>query len=168
VNRPAVVELVRSIVYQQLTGKAAATIYGRFLELFGGRFPSVKRMGEVEFDALRSVGLSRQKAAAIQDLASRALDRSLKLRGWDGMSDEDVIANLTQVKGIGEWSAHMFLMFHLGRLDVWPAGDYAIQKASALLEGAEELPRRREMARLGETYSPYGTIAAFYLWASVD
>ena len=168
IHRPAVVELVRSVVYQQLTGKAAETIYGRFLSLFGGRFPSVRRMGAVEFDALRGVGLSRQKATAILDLASRSLDRSLKLSGWESMSNDEVIANLTQVKGIGEWSAHMFMMFHLGRLDVWPVGDYAIQKASALLMGSDELPGRKEMARLGELYNPYGTIAAFYLWASVD
>lgn len=168
VHRPAMEELVRSIIYQQLTGKAAATILGRFLGLFGGRFPSAVRMGEMPFESLRGVGLSRQKAAAIGDLSARAQDGSLRLKGFDEMSDEAIIRNLIQVKGIGEWSAQMFLIFHLGRLNVWPAGDYAIQRASGLLRGSKGLPNAKEMARLGARYEPFATIASYYLWASVD
>jgi DNA-3-methyladenine glycosylase II len=161
--------LVRSIVYQQLSGKAAATIHGRFAQLFdAATFPDPTAiLARTETD-LRAVGLSRQKIAAVRDLGSKVEGGSLPLHDVDRLDDEELIEHLTQVRGIGVWSAQMFLMFHLGRLDVWPVGDLGIQKAVAKLYGMKRHPTRARMEKVGELFRPYRSVASWYLWRLLD
>jgi DNA-3-methyladenine glycosylase II len=161
--------LVRSIVYQQLSGKAAATIHGRLVERFAaGTFPDPGALLAMDDDALRACGLSRQKIAALRDLCRRVQDGSLPLDALDAMTDDDVTAALVEVRGIGRWSAEMFLLFHLGRLDVWPVGDLAIQKAVQRLHGLRKHPTAKRMHALGEPYRPYRSVASWYLWRLMD
>jgi len=161
--------LVRSIVYQQLSGKAAATIHGRFAALFHPHpFPDPHAILAREDAALRACGLSRQKIASVRDLCSRVASGSLPLADLDELSDELVSEHLTKVHGIGKWSAEMFLMFHLGRLDVWPSGDLGIQKGIARLYGLRKRPTPKRMEKLGEPFRPYRTVASWYLWRLVD
>jgi len=160
---------VRSIVYQQLSGKAAATIHGRLVERFApGTFPEARAILSLSDDELRTCGLSRQKIAALRDLCRRVADGSLPLDALDGMSDDAIVASLVEVRGIGPWSAEMFLLFHLGRLDVWPVGDLAIQKAVQRLHGLRQRPTPKKMHALGEPYRPYRSIASWYLWRLMD
>ncbi len=161
--------LVRSIVYQQLSGKAAATIHGRFAALFHPHpFPDPHAILAHEDAALRACGLSRQKIASVRDLCARVASGSLPLADLDELSDELVSEHLTKVHGIGKWSAEMFLMFHLGRLDVWPSGDLGIQKGIARLYGLRKRPTPKRMEKLGEAFRPYRTVASWYLWRLVD
>jgi DNA-3-methyladenine glycosylase II len=161
--------LVRSIVYQQLSGKAAATIHGRFAALFHPQpFPDPHAILARDDEALRACGLSRQKIASLRDLCSRVASGSLPLAELDGLPDLQVTEHLTQVRGIGRWSAEMFLMFHLGRLDVWPSGDLGIQKGVARLYGLRKRPTPKRMEQLGEPFRPYRTVASWYLWRLVD
>jgi len=159
--------LARAICYQQLAGRAASAIHGRFVELVGGRLTAEAVMAVPE-DELRGAGLSAAKAASIRDLAKRTLDGTLRLDRISRLDDDEVVARLTQVRGIGEWTAQMFLMFQLGRLDVWPAGDYGVRNGWASLFGLDEVPAARELAALGEPYRPYRSLVAWYCWRAVD
>jgi DNA-3-methyladenine glycosylase II len=161
--------LLRAIVYQQLSGKAAATIYGRFRALFPeGRFPTTEEILDVDDASLRACGLSGQKLSYVRDLCSRVESRELSLEGLDEQPDDEVVASLTQVHGFGRWSAEMFLIFHLGRLDVWPATDLGVRKALMALRGARELPAPAAALEAGDLYRPYRTVASWYLWKSLD
>ena len=161
--------LVEAIIYQQLTGKAAATILARFRSLYpSGRFPSAEEIGRTPVQELRAAGLSSQKISYLKDLARCLLDGSLPMRRVSAMDDEDVMRHLTQVKGIGRWTAEMFLIFTLGRPDVFPATDLGIRKAVRKAYGFKTLPSPRTLERMGRRWEPYRSVAAWYLWASVD
>jgi DNA-3-methyladenine glycosylase II len=160
--------LVRAIMSQQLSSKAASTIARRFEELFGGRFPTAAQVLEMSEDRLRSVGLSGMKVSFVRDLARRIEDGSLHLGSLDSMTDEAVIAELTQVKGIGRWTAEMFLMFRLHRPDVLPVGDLGIVNAIKKAYGLRKTPTPQRMILIGENWRPYRSIGCWYLWASLD
>lgn len=160
--------LVRSIVYQQLSGKAAGTIYGRFTDAIGRRPPNPRAILDAEPEALRAAGLSRQKTAYITDLAAKVDAGELSLRRLRFLDDEQVIEQLTRVKGIGRWTAQMFLMFHLGRLDVLPVGDLGIRSGFRDAYGLGELPDAATMERIAAPWVPYRSIGSWYLWRSQD
>lgn len=160
--------LVRAIVYQQLSGKAAATIHRRFLELMGSEVASPRAVMRKNLRQLRRVGLSRQKAGYIKDLAAHVDSGRLPLDNVHELSDAAIIAALTDVKGIGVWSAQMFLMFRLGRPDVLPALDLGIRKGVQLTYGLRSLPSPKRVLELGASWSPYASIASWYLWRSLD
>jgi DNA-3-methyladenine glycosylase II len=158
--------LVRSILFQQLAGKAAAAIHGRFIEAVGGAVTPVAVLA-TPVDDLRKAGLSGAKTASVIDLANRVTDGVVPLQGIEGYDDEEIIARLSTVRGIGRWTAEMFLLFELGRLDVWPVGDLGIRHGWKLIYGMEEMPSARELEPLGERFRPYRTIAAWYCWQAV-
>lgn len=161
--------LVRAICYQQLAGSAASAIMGRFVKLYAPRrFPSPKALLKTPDEALRSVGLSRQKSAYLKDLAAKFSDGTLNARLLRSRPDEEVAAALLAVKGIGQWTTDMFMIFTLQRLDVLPVGDLGIRKAVQMAYGLEELPKPQELWELGERWRPYRSIATLYLWRSVD
>jgi DNA-3-methyladenine glycosylase II len=161
--------LVRSIVYQQLSGKAAATIYGRFKDLFyTNSYPSPKDVLAIPHETLRSVGLSNQKATYILDLSDKWDKGEVNLSGLNKLSDEEISTELIKVKGIGQWTADMFLMFTLVRPDVFPLGDLGIQKGFMGLNKMDRLPTPKEMETEAEKWRPYRTVAAWYLWKIVD
>jgi DNA-3-methyladenine glycosylase II len=160
--------LVHSIMSQQLSSKAAATIARRFDELYGGTFPTPQQVLAMPDEKLRSVGLSGMKVSFIRDLAGRVVDGSLRLDALDGMTDDEVIAVLTKVKGIGRWTAEMFLMFRLHRPDVFPVGDLGIVNAIRKQYRLRKPPTAARLARIGESWRPYRSIACWYLWASLD
>lgn len=166
--REAYVALLRSIVGQQLSVKAARTIYGRLLELFGGREPTPAELLAADPEAMRAAGLSRPKVAYIRDLAQHVIDGRLELDRLDERSDEEVVAELTAVKGLGRWTAEMFLMFHLGRPDVLPVGDVGIQRAVRDAYGLDAHPEPEELERIAEAWRPQRTLACLYLWRSLD
>jgi DNA-3-methyladenine glycosylase II len=159
--------LVRSIMYQQLAGAAASTIHGRFLKLFSDGLSPAAVLALPE-GAMRSAGVSGSKAAAIADLATKVGDGSVPLHDVDSLSDDDLVARLVQVRGIGRWTAEMFLMFQLRRLDVWPVDDYGVRKGWALAHKLEELPAPRALQAEGDRFRPYRSIAALYCWRAVD
>jgi 3-methyladenine DNA glycosylase/8-oxoguanine DNA glycosylase len=159
--------LARAIVYQQLAGKAAAAIHGRFLALFGGP-PSPAAVLAQPLEALRGCGLSGAKAAAIIDLATRSADGTVPLDDLAAMVDDDVVARLSAVRGIGRWTAEMFLLFELRRPDVWPVDDYGVRKGWALIHRLDELPKPRELMAFGEVLRPHRSAAAWYCWRAVD
>ena len=161
------VALVHAIISQQLSTKAAATIASRVEALLGGT-PAPARVAEVTDPQLRAAGLSGQKVKYLRDLCRRIEDRSLPLDALDAMADEDVIAALTQVKGIGRWTAEMFLMFRLQRPDVLPVDDLGIVKAVQRNYRLRKLPSAERLHRLGEAWRPYRSVACWYLWASLD
>ncbi len=161
--------LVRSIVYQQLSGKAAATIYGRFKSLFNtNQYPKPKDVIHIPHETLRSVGLSNQKANYIRDLSEKWDGGAIDLSNVDAMTDEEISTELIKVKGIGQWTADMFLMFTLVRPDVFPLGDLGIQKGFMGLNKMDRLPTPKEMELEAEKWRPYRTVAAWYLWKIVD
>jgi DNA-3-methyladenine glycosylase II len=160
--------LLRSIVGQQLSTKAAATIYGRMLELFGGHAPTPKQLLAADPDKIRAAGLSRPKINYLRDLAEHVLRGELQLELLDDLPEEEVIEQLTAVKGIGEWSAHMFLMFHLGRPDILPVGDQGIRRAIQVEYGLRKLPDPKRMEKIARPWRPYRTLACLYLWSSLD
>jgi DNA-3-methyladenine glycosylase II len=161
--------LVRSIVYQQLSGKAAATIHARFAALFHPHpFPDAHAILAMGDEALRACGLSRQKIASLRDLCARVASGSLPLHELGSLPDAAITRLLTEVRGIGRWSAEMFLMFHLGRLDVWPAGDLGIQKGVIRLYALRRRPSAAKMETLGEPFRPFRSVASWYLWRLVD
>jgi len=159
--------LVRAIVYQQLAGRAAAAIHGRFLALFDGRPMTPAAILAVPDARLRSVGLSNAKVAAIRDLAEKSLDGTVPLRSLSRHTDDDVVARLTQVRGIGRWTAEMFLMFQLGRPDVWPVDDFGVRNGYRIAYELEEMPTAKQLQPLGEVYRAYRSVAAWYCWAAV-
>jgi len=161
--------IIESIVWQQLSGKAAATIFSRFLALFPpGRFPTAEEILDVPATAIRQVGLSSQKATYVRDVCQRVTAGSLDLDRLETMSDDEVINTLTQVKGIGRWSAEMFLMFRLHRPDVLPVGDLGIVKAIQRAYRLRTPPTESKMLTLGRRWQPYRSVAAWYLWASLQ
>jgi DNA-3-methyladenine glycosylase II len=160
--------LVRSIVGQQLSTKAAATIYGRVLELFGNHTPTPKQLLEVDPERLRAAGLSRAKVAYLRDLAEHVEAGALELERLPDLPDEEVTAQLTAIKGLGQWTADMFLMFHLGRPDVLPVGDQGIRRAIQVGYGLRKLPDAKRMQKIAKPWRPYRTLASLYLWSSLD
>ena len=161
--------LVRSIVGQQLSTRSARAIYTRLTDRFGGRTPTPVEVLEDDPDELRqAVGLSHAKVAYLRSLAEHVLDGSLDLDHLDQLPDKDVIAALTSVRGIGPWSAHMFLIFRLGRPDVLPVGDLGIRRALMLHYGLPKLPDAAEMERIAEPWRPHRTLASLFLWRSLQ
>ena len=160
--------LVRSIVGQQLSTKAAASIYQRLLDRFDGRPPSPDELLAADPEDVRSVGLSWPKVTYLRDLAEHVVDGELDLDGLAERPDEEVIAELTAIKGIGRWSADMFLLFHLGRPDVLPVGDLGVRRGAQLAYGLDELPDAAELAALAEPWRPHRSLASLYLWGSLD
>jgi DNA-3-methyladenine glycosylase II len=161
--------LVRAIVGQQLSSKAAAAIYGRLLERFGGRPPTAEEVLADDPDELRTAaGLSHAKVNFLRSLAEHVTSGELELDRLDELSDEDIAAELIAVKGIGQWSVDMFLMFQLQRPDVLPVGDLGIRKAVQKLYGLDELPGPTEIERIATPWRPYRTLASRYLWSALD
>lgn len=160
--------VARSIVYQQLSGKAAATIHGRFEGLYGGRAPEPQEVLRTSVESLRAVGLSARKAEYLKGLAEDVRSGRVPMDRLDELPDQDVIAALTQVRGVGEWTAQMFLMFRLGRPDVLPTLDLGVQTAIKLLYRLRTHPSPQRVATIGAKWAPYRTVAAWYLWRLVD
>ena len=160
--------LLRSIVGQQLSTKAARTIFERLIGLYGGQAPAPEQIVATDAEELRGVGLSRAKAAYLRSLAEHVIDGELELDRLDELPDEEVIAQLTAVKGLGPWTAHMFLIFHLRRPDVLPVGDLGVRRAVQLAYGMEDLPPAAELERIAERWRPYRSLASLYLWRSLD
>jgi DNA-3-methyladenine glycosylase II len=163
-------ELVESIISQQLSVKAAATITGRFKQLGVGEFPTPQEILALETERLRAVGLSGAKAGYVQDLAMHVRDGRLDIERLPELPNEEIIVRLTDIKGIGEWTAHMFLIFSLGRLDVLPTGDLGVRKGMQALYGLAVLPSPKEMQEIAEhnRWSPYESVAAWYIWRSLE
>jgi len=159
--------LVRAILRQQIAGPAARAIDARLRASFGGRVPAPAALAEAKPVRLRRAGLSRQKVAAIRAVARAFRDGEVPRR-LAPLDDDAVIEAVTQIRGVGEWTAHMLLMFSLGRPDVLPVGDYGVRKAAQQLYGLRELPRPAELAALGERWRPWRTVASWYLWRSLD
>lgn len=160
--------LARSIVYQQLSGQAAATIHGRLLALFDGREPLPAELLVVPDDRLRSVGLSRQKLAYLKDLARHATEGLLEVEKLSALPDAEIITQVTAVKGVGVWTAQMFLMFRLGRPDVLPVLDLGIRKAIQRLYRLRKLPDAQKIEKLAAQWRPYCSVASWYLWRSLE
>jgi DNA-3-methyladenine glycosylase II len=160
--------LLRSIIGQQLSTKAARSIYGRLIDLFGGRTPSPQELLDADPEVVRAVGLSNAKVRYIRSLAEHVLSGELELDRLHELGDEDVMREVTAVKGLGEWTAHMFMIFHLGRPDVLPVGDLGVRRAVERAYGFEGLPAREELEMLGERWAPHRSLAALYLWESLD
>ena len=167
-NTDAFLTLCQSIVSQQLSSRAADTIIGRLEALFGSGLPTPQGILALPDETLRGLGLSRQKQASLKDLSMKTLDGSLQLGELAALSDEEVTRQLTQVRGIGVWTAEMFLIFFLGRLDVFPVGDLGIRKAIQRLYGYKKMPAVVTMHRHARKWAPYRTIASWYLWHSYD
>jgi DNA-3-methyladenine glycosylase II len=160
--------LISAIVNQQLSTKAAATIFGRFAALFpGGTISSVHAISLLDDATLRGVGLSGQKVGYLRDLSARIADGRLQLDELDTLGDEDVIARLTAVKGFGRWTAEMFLMFRLHRPDVLPVGDLGIVTAITRLYNLRKKPKPERLLKIGEPWRPYRSVASWYLWQSL-
>ncbi len=162
--------LLHAITYQQLNGKAARTIHGRVLALFGGKCPSPAKFLEQKEDNLRKAGLSRNKLAAMRDLAEKSVSGIVPLRKQlEPLSDAEIIERLTQVRGVGVWTAQMFLMFRLGRPDVLPSGDFGIRKAFGVhFRKNGRMPPPSAVEKHGKLWAPYRTVASWYLWRSLD
>jgi DNA-3-methyladenine glycosylase II len=160
--------LVESIVYQQLAGKAADAIMKRFKELYKGRIPKPQEFLRTSENRVRSSGISPQKYSYIKDLCTRLDAGILELEALHTMPDEEVVRALDEVKGIGRWTAEMFLIFSLARTDVLPRDDLGIQKAIQNVYGLRHLPSKRKFDELAKRWSPYGSIATLYLWRSKD
>jgi DNA-3-methyladenine glycosylase II len=160
--------LVRSIVGQQLSVKAAASIYARVEAMFGGHAPTPEQIAAADTDALRGAGLSRAKVLYLRSLAEHVLDGSLELDRLEQLEDDEVLAELEAIKGIGTWTAQMFLMFQLVRADVLPVGDLGIRRAAERLYGLDDLPSPAELERIAEPWRPWRTLACRYLWASLE
>jgi DNA-3-methyladenine glycosylase II len=159
--------LLRAIVGQQLSTKAARTIYGRVLELFDGSTPAPEQLLEAEEADLRGAGLSGRKVEYIRDLASHVIDGELELDRLDQLPDEEVIEEIVAVRGLGVWTAEMFLMFHLERPDVLSGGDLGIRKAIQIEYGLEEMPAPTRVLEIGEPWRPHRSLASLYLWESL-
>jgi DNA-3-methyladenine glycosylase II len=159
--------LVRSIMFQQLAGAAANAIHGRFIKLFADGL-SPAGVLHLPDGAMRAAGLSGSKAAAVTDLARKVEDGTVPLGDVESLSDDDLIARLVQVRGVGPWTAQMFLMFQLRRLDVWPVDDYGVRKGWSTAHRLKETIKPRDLHTEGERFRPYRTIAAWYCWRVVD
>lgn len=160
--------IARSIVFQQLSGKAAATIHGRFENLYGGRSPEPHEVIATPHKRLRGVGLSERKAEYLKDLARHVKKGHVSGEIFEQGADHEVIEALTAVRGIGVWTAQMFLMFRLGRPDVLPVLDVGVQNAIKRLYGLRKAPSPERVAKIGAPWAPYRTVASWYLWRAVD
>lgn len=163
-------ELVSSIIGQQLSVKAAASIEKRFKELFAGQLPSPEQILDKSAEELRAVGFSRPKANYVQDLARHIIDGRLKFEKLDVLSNQEITDMLVDIKGIGEWTVHMFLIFCLGRLDVLPVGDLGIRNGVRQLYGFEDVPTPGQIIEIAATnnWHPYESVASWYVWQSLD
>ncbi len=164
---PEFESLAESIIYQQLNGKAAVVIFNRFVALAGDPV-TPKGILKLTDEQMRGVGLSKQKTSYLRDMAERAQRGDLDFSKLHTLSDDEVIAHLTQVKGVGVWTAHMFLMFTLRRPDVLPTGDYGIQSAIKKAYRKRKLPNPKQMQKLAKSWAPYRSVACWYLWRSLD
>src|SRR5471032_903747 len=160
-------ELARSICYQQLAGRAAAAIHGRFAALFDGP-PTPQAVLALSMEQLRGVGLSGSKATSILDLAEKVDAGLVELDRMNKLPDDVVVQELILVRGIGEWTAHMFLMFQLGRLDVWPVGDYGVRAGYSKMYGLPEMLTPKLLQAEGERFRPYRSIVACWCWRATD
>lgn len=161
--------LARNIVFQQLHGSAAEAIHGRVVGLFGGGRLRPRDVLDAPEEALRGAGLSGAKAAALKDLAAKTLDGTVPtLARLKRMGDEEIVARLTQVRGIGRWTAEMLLMFRLGRPDVLPVGDYAVRKGFMVAYGLGEMPKPKELELHAEAWRPYRSVASWYMWRALE
>jgi DNA-3-methyladenine glycosylase II len=160
--------LLRSIVGQQLSTKAASTIYGRMLDIFGGHAPTPRQLLAADPDEIRAAGLSRPKIAYLRDLAGHVEEGTLELERLPDLPDEEVSAQLTAIKGLGQWTADMFLMFHLRRPDVLPVGDLGIRRAVQVEYRMRKLPDPKRLEKVARPWRPHRTLACLYLWSSLD
>jgi DNA-3-methyladenine glycosylase II len=158
--------LVRSIVFQQLAGHAANAIFGRVLSVVGGEL-TPQAFAAVPDDALRSAGLSANKLASLRDLSAKVLDGTVDLHSPSRRSDDEIVANLVTVRGIGRWTAEMYLMFELRRLDVWPVDDLGVRQGYGLAWNIDPAPTAKELAPLGDRFRPYRSVVARYCWEAV-
>lgn len=163
-------ELAGSIISQQLSVKAAATIWKRFLDLYNGSMPTPEQIIATDIETIRGVGASYAKANYIKDLAAHIIDGELDLAHIATLDNEILITQLTAVKGIGEWSAHMFMIFCLGRLDILPWGDLGVRKSAQLVYDLPTLPSKTELITLSEAnnWHPFESVVAWYLWKNLD
>jgi DNA-3-methyladenine glycosylase II len=159
--------LLRAIVGQQLSTKAARTIYLRVLDLFGGTTPSPEQLLEASEEELRACGLSGRKTEYVRDLASHVIGGELELDRLGELGDEEVIEEIVAVRGLGRWTAEMFLLFHLERPDVLSGGDLGIRKAIQIEYGLEEMPPPKQVLEIGEPWRPHRSLASLYLWESL-
>jgi DNA-3-methyladenine glycosylase II len=166
-SRPHFAELCRMICYQQLAGRAAAAIHGRFEALFDGR-PTPEAVLARPVDDLRGAGLSAAKTASIRDLAGKVEEGLVKLDRVSRLPDDEVVRELVLVRGIGEWTAHMFLMFQLGRLDVWPTLDFGVRMGFSRLYGYDPPLTAKQLAPEGDRFRPYRSLVAWYCWRAAD
>ena len=164
---PEFCSLAEAIVYQQLNGKAAVTIFNRFAALAGDPL-APEGILKLSNEQLRSVGLSKQKSAYLKDLAAKTASGLLDFTRLPEMTDEEVIQHLTQVKGVGVWTAHMFLMFSLRRPNVLPTGDYGVQVAIRKHYKKRKLPKPKDMEKIAKAWEPYRSVACWYMWRSLD
>ncbi len=164
---PEFCSLAEAIVYQQLNGKAAVTIFNRFAALAGEPI-TPEGILKLSDEQLRSVGLSKQKSAYLKDLAAKTATGLLDFSRLPELEDEEVIEHLTQVKGIGVWTAHMFLMFSLRRPNVLPTGDYGVQMAIRKHYKKRKLPKPKDMEKIAKAWEPYRSVACWYMWRSLD
>jgi DNA-3-methyladenine glycosylase II len=164
---PQFSSVAEAIVYQQLNGKAAETIFKRFAALAGEPL-TAEGILKLSGEQLRGVGLSKQKSAYLKDLAQKTAEGILDFSKLPELPDEEVIEHLTQVKGIGVWTAHMFLIFSLRRLNVLPTGDYGVQMALKRHYRKRKLPKPKEMERIARAWEPYRSVACWYMWRSLD
>ena len=162
--------LAESIAYQQLSGKAAATIFGRVRALYPrGKYLDPEKILATPDESFRAAGLSRSKIAAVKDLAAKTIDGTVpSARAIARMSDEEIILRLTEVRGIGRWTVEMLLLFDLGRPDVWPVDDYGVRKGFAKIFGRRKLPTPKQLMKFGEKWRPYRSVAAWYFWRALD
>ena len=161
--------VARSIAYQQLSGKAAGTIWRRVCALFPNETPRPAAVASTSYEDLRSAGLSNAKTLAIQDLAAKTLDGTLpSRRALNGMDDEAVIEALTQVRGVGRWTAEMILLFYVGRPDVFPVGDLGVRKGISLAYGLDRLLEPEELEPFGDRWRPYRSVGSWYMWRVLD
>jgi DNA-3-methyladenine glycosylase II len=161
--------LVQSVAYQQLTGKAAATILGRVKALFPGNFPTPEALLQIPDEQLRGAGLSRAKVLAVKDIAAKTVEGVVPSRAViEKLSDTEIIERLTTIRGVGQWTVEMLLMFRLGRPDVLPATDYGVRKGFALTYNLSELPAPKALLVHGEKWRPYRTAASWYLWRALE
>jgi DNA-3-methyladenine glycosylase II len=166
-RRPHFAELARMICYQQLAGRAAAAIHGRFEALFDGP-PTPEAVLALPFETLRGVGLSNAKATSIRDLAEKVEQGLVELDRVARLPDDEVVRELVLVRGIGEWTAHMFLMFQMGRLDVWPVLDFGVRSGFARMYRLDAMPTPKQLAAEGDRFKPYRSLVAWYCWRAAD
>ncbi len=160
--------LIRSVLYQQITGRAAQAIETRLRAAFGGRIPAPARLRAAEPEQLRACGLSRQKVASLHAIAAAFDDGRLDTRRLRRLGDDAVVEAVTVVRGVGPWTAHMLLMFSLGRPDVLPVGDYGVRKGAMALYGLPGLPSPPELTALAEPWRPWRSVASWYLWRALE